>query len=218
LLVDDRISTRYKHRAHSYAAVADRLAAMAQAKTGNYMAFFPSYAYLNEVYAAFAAAYPHIKAAIQSQEMDDADREAFLAAFADSPGETRIAFVVLGGVFSEGIDLKGEQLIGAAVVGVGLPMVCAERDVLLHYFNGIGRDGFCYAYLYPGMNKVLQAAERVIRTEADRGVVLLIDSRFAENAYRVLFPPEWRGCEKLRDVKHLTQELDIFWQLCLKDV
>jgi Rad3-related DNA helicase len=123
-----------------------------------------------------------------------------------------LAFVVLGGVFSEGIDLKGERLSGAAVVGVGLPLISAERKMIMDYYNRFTDDGFAFAYIYPGMNKVLQAAGRVIRTETDRGAVLLIDTRFSESAYRSLFPPEWDGYVKVRNGSDLKNKLRVFWQ------
>jgi DNA excision repair protein ERCC-2 len=119
-----------------------------------------------------------------------------------------LAFAVLGGAFSEGIDLKGDRLIGAAVIGVGLPLICPERNVLQTFF---GRDGFDFAYRFPGMNKVLQAAGRVIRGSSDRGVVYLIDDRFGENAYRVLFPQEWAGYERVRNEQQLRESLERFW-------
>jgi Rad3-related DNA helicase len=211
LIINDRIATRYKNRGDSYAPIAAQLEAMVSQKTGNYMVFFPSYAYLNEVYTKFSDAYPDIRTLVQEQEADEKERDLFLAEFTDKPMETLLAFVVLGGVFSEGIDLKGERLSGAAIVGVGLPMVCAERDGLLRYFNNEGRDGFSYAYIYPGMNKVMQAAGRVIRTETDRGLVMLIDTRCSENDYRGLFPAEWVGYGKVRDTERLNDALRNFW-------
>jgi DNA excision repair protein ERCC-2 len=212
LLVDDRISTRYRDRALSYETIADRLAVLVTAHTGNYMAFFPSYVYLNEVYTMFSDKYPTIKTLVQSQDMDDENREGFLVEFKENPRETLLAFTVMGGVFSEGIDLKGERLSGAAIIGVGLPMVCARRNVLLDYFNreGIG-NGFAFAYIYPGMNKVMQASGRVIRTETDRGAVLLIDNRFTESDYRKLFPPEWDGYGIVRNEGNLVKSLEMFW-------
>jgi Rad3-related DNA helicase len=175
------------------------------------MAFFPSYAYLNEVYTVFSDKYPDTKTLLQSQDMDDEKRETFLASFTEAPQETLLAFTVLGGVFSEGIDLKGDRLSGVAVVGVGLPLICAERNVLQSYYDKHGQNGFAYAYIYPGMNKVLQAAGRVIRTETDRGLVLLIDSRFSESDYRGLFPLEWEGYARVRDEARLTALLKEFW-------
>jgi DNA excision repair protein ERCC-2 len=150
---------------------------------------------------------------IQETDMPDERREDYLLSFSDKPGETMLAFAVLGGAFSEGIDLKGERLIGAAVIGVGLPLICAERNVLSDYFNrnGASRDGFDFAYRYPGMNKVLQAAGRVIRGASDRGVVYLVDDRFGENAYRELFPADWAGYGRVNNERQLKESLERFW-------
>jgi DNA excision repair protein ERCC-2 len=151
---------------------------------------------------------------IQETDMPDERREDYLLSFSDKPGETMLAFAVLGGAFSEGIDLKGERLIGAAVIGVGLPLICAERNVLSDYFsrNGASRDGFDFAYRYPGMNKVLQAAGRVIRGASDRGVVYLVDDRFGENAYRELFPADWVGYGRVNNERQLKESLERFWE------
>jgi DNA excision repair protein ERCC-2 len=211
LLIDRRISTRYKDRAGGYEKIAERLHEMMDGRTGNYMAFFPSYAYLSEVLSIFRERFPHVRTLAQTQEMNDENREGFLAEFLDGPKETLLAFAVMGGIFSEGIDLKGERLTGAAVVGVGLPMITEARNVLMDYYNRLSDTGFAFAYQYPGMNKVLQAAGRVIRTETDKGVVLLIDSRFAESTYRALFPPEWEGFSYIKDGNDLKNKLRDFW-------
>ena len=120
-------------------------------------------------------------------------------------------FAVMGGMFGEGIDLVGDRLSGAIIVGVGLPQVCIERDILRQYFQDKNDMGFEYAYIYPGMNKVLQAAGRVIRTENDRGVVLLIDERFSNYNYRELFPDEWNHVKRVRDTKAIEKEVSDFW-------
>jgi Rad3-related DNA helicase len=125
---------------------------------------------------------------VQDSEMREDEKEAFLKEFEQGPV---LGFCVLGGVFSEGIDLSGEKLIGVILVGTGLPMVCGERELLKSYYEEQGEDGFAYAYLYPGMNKVLQAAGRVIRTATDEGVILLLDDRFLQKGYQDLFPREW---------------------------
>ena len=117
----------------------------------------------------------------------------------------------MGGIFSEGIDLIGDRLIGTAVVGTGLPQVSCEREILKDYYDEKGEQGFDYAYRYPGMNKVLQAAGRVIRTQEDKGVVLLLDDRFAQSEYSRLFPKHWRHLEYLRDTEELKKKLEDFW-------
>lgn len=141
--------------------------------------------------------------------MDETAREAFLARFA--PGAALLGFGVLGGVFGEGVDLVGQRLIGAAIVGVGLPQVGPRQEMLRRYFEQTRGDGFDYAYRFPGFNKVLQAAGRVIRTAEDKGVVLLIDDRFAAAGYRQLFPEHWRNCRYMYGPEELAEQLSAFW-------
>ena len=148
---------------------------------------------------------------IQQSGMREAEREAFLSRFQE-PARSRslLGFCVLGGIFSEGIDLKGESLIGAAIVGTGLPQICNEREILRRYYEKRQMDGFAYAYRYPGMNKVLQAAGRVIRTEEDLGVVLLLDDRFGSAEYTRLFPLEWSGVKGCRS-QDVGKQMEAFW-------
>ena len=127
----------------------------------------------------------------QSASMDEQEREDFLSKFADNPDYTTAGLCVMGGIFGEGIDLKGTRLIGSVIVGTGLPMVCTENELFLEYFDENKGSGFNYAYKYPGMNKVLQAAGRVIRTDKDKGAILLLDERFLQKGYQELFPREW---------------------------
>jgi Rad3-related DNA helicase len=212
LMADRRISTKYKDREQSCAPIAKALSVMALSRAGNYIAFFPSYDYLNKVLAIVNESYPEIPTLAQSSGMDDKSREAFLESFKPGGMETLLGFAVLGGVFSEGIDLKSDRLIGAAIVGVGLPLVCPQRDAISKYYQDSGKNGFDFAYVYPGMNKVLQAAGRVIRSETDKGAVLLIDSRYSRSDYKSLFPPEWSHCVSLDG--RVTQEkiLSRFWE------
>ena len=205
------ISTRYRDREASVGAVSDALAALAGGRVGNYLAFFPSYAYLQKVYADFTARYPAVRTIAQESGLDEAGRAAFLEQFAPDPAGTLLGFGVLGGVFGEGVDLAGSRLIGCAIVGVGLPQVNPRQEMLRRYFDEQAGCGFDYAYRYPGMNKVLQAAGRVIRTETDRGVVLLLDDRFAQESYRRLFPPHWGHLAYLPDAAGLRRALDAFW-------
>ena len=148
----------------------------------------------------------------QKSGMTEEKREEFLKAFEETEGEqSHIGFCVMGGIFGEDIDLKGERLIGAVIVGTGLPQVCAERELLKDYYDSRGMDGFAYAYRIPGMNKVLQSAGRVIRTKEDRGVILLLDERFCEWEYRGMFPREWtdvRSC----GLWNVEEELAAFWK------
>ena len=206
------VSTRYRDREAACTQIADYLAEMTGARTGNYIAFFPSYQYLDKVRAVFEEKYPNIPVLVQQTALDEAGREEFLARFAPDPDETLLAFAVLGGVFGEGVDLAGSRLIGAAVVGPGLPQVGARQEQLRDYFERTRGSGFDYAYRYPGMNKVLQAAGRVIRTPQDRGVVLLIDDRFSMWDYRRLMPPHWSHFTPVYDCNVLRTDLEKFWQ------
>ena len=143
--------------------------------------------------------------------MTEAAREDFLAQFSAGREETLIGLAVMGGIFGEGIDLVGERLIGAIVVGVGVPQVCLENDLLKDYFDRQNGSGFAYAYQYPGFNRVMQATGRVIRTETDRGVILLIDERFTQARYRHLFPSHWRGFQIVKNTDEITDALTRFW-------
>ena len=191
------ISTRYRDRERSVQSVSDALARLAQSRVGNYLAFFPSYAYLRQVQEDFAARYPGISTLVQESGLDDAARAAFLARFEPDPAHTLLGFAVMGGIFGEGVDLAGNRLIGCAIVGVGLPQVNPRQEMLRRYYDAQNGAGFDYAYRYPGMNKVLQAAGRVIRTPEDKGVVLLLDDRFAKPEYQRLFPLHWKHLQYL---------------------
>jgi Rad3-related DNA helicase len=142
--------------------------------------------------------------------MSEKDRENFMDLFKENPEETVLGFCVLGGIFSEGIDLKNDRLIGAVIVGVGLPQICPERGVIRDYFENIKGAGFEYSYMYPGMNKVMQAAGRVIRSEKDRGVILLIDDRFTNQSYQRLFPKEWFPFQRVNR-HNITEYIKKFW-------
>ena len=143
--------------------------------------------------------------------MSEEEREAFLAEFEKEQESSLLGFCVMGGIFSEGIDLTEEKLIGAIIVGTGLPRVCVERELLKQYFDAKGLGGFDYAYIYPGMNKVLQSAGRVIRTDTDRGCVLLLDERFEKNEYKKLFPREWKQ-PVFGNLCDLPNALQSFWE------
>lgn len=204
------ISTKYAGRAASYTPIAHALYAAVSGKTGNYLVFFPSYDYMQQVYERFTAAYPAIDTLLQESRMDEDARAAFLARFdADSP-DTLVGFCVMGGIFSEGIDLKGDRLIGSIVVGTGLPGLSLRQEEIRAYYQQKNGRGYDYAYVYPGMNKVLQAAGRVIRSAADYGLVLLIDSRFDTPAYRALFPPHWAGMRYIRTLPQLEEAVASF--------
>ena len=194
-------------------STADALAALARGKTGNYLAFFPSYAYLQQVYEAFSARWPDIHTLVQQRSFDDAGRAEFLAQFVPHPAQTLLGFAVMGGIFGEGVDLVGDRLIGCAIVGVGLPQVNPRQEMLRRYYEEQSGCGFDYAYRYPGMNKVLQAAGRVVRTPQDKGVVLLLDDRFAQPDTARLFPPHWQHIQYLPGTAALETALAAFWDV-----
>ena len=213
LFIGTDVSTRYTRRGEStYQRFARYIAVMAEQKKGNYMAFFPSYRFLEEVHTCFLECVDHeVDSICQVSYMDEEQREEFLEEFEQEREKSLVAFCVMGGIFSEGIDLTDDKLIGAVIAGTGLPQVCTEREILKQYFNAADMDGFDYAYLDPGMNKVLQSAGRVIRTESDRGVILLLDDRFRAMRYREVFPREWQQYQ-LGSVKNLEQEIRTFWE------
>jgi len=190
IMIGSDVSTKYTRRnVGEYQRILNYIKDFTGAKTGNYMVFFPSYQMLQEI--AELAGEELDGLVVQSNSMSEAEKELFLEEFVDNPEKSRIGFCVMGGIFSEGIDLKNNRLIGAVIVGTGLPMVCNERELFRGYFDQKNGCGFDYAYLYSGMNKVLQSAGRVIRTKEDRGAILLLDERFVQKQYANLFPREW---------------------------
>lgn len=212
VIVDAHIQTTYRMREQSLPQIVEAIHALAKTKTGNYMVFFPSFKYLDDVSDEFREAYPEYRVSIQGSKLDEAEREAFLANFQESPSETMIAFCVLGGIFSEGIDLVGERLSGAVIVGVGLPQVNHEQELIKEYYDEKKNAGFSYAYQLPGMNKVIQAAGRVIRTMTDRGIVLLLDQRYTNPHYSQLLPPNWQDRKIVRSTQAITQLVEDFWK------
>ena len=192
LMVAEDVSSRYTRRSPSeYRKVADYIRIVTQSRPGNYMVFFPSYQYMGEIEEILEEEPLKADLLVQGQGMGEAEKAEFLEEFEKERSHSLAAFCVMGGVFSEGIDLKEERLIGVIVVGTGLPMVCVEQEVLKGYFDETEEKGFDFSYQYPGMNKVLQAAGRVIRTPGDRGVILLLDDRFLRMDHLELFPREW---------------------------
>lgn len=210
------VSTKYTLRGtEMYRKIADYIARAVRTKKGNYMAFFPSYRVMEEVCEQFSLIceeYPGLaETVVQSQNMGEPEREAFLARFDEERENSLVGFCVMGGIFSEGIDLAEDRLIGAVIVGTGIPQVCNDREIMKQYFDGRDMPGFEYAYLYPGMNKVLQSAGRVIRTEQDKGMILLLDERFLRRQYRELFPREWENCRTCNAVTMETY-MEEFWK------
>ncbi len=211
VLVQDRIRTQFNSRAKTLPEVVDAIGALVARRRGNYLVYLPSYEYLRAVCEQFRARYPELRLLLQQPGMTEPQRDEFLAAFAADHPETLVGFAVLGGVFGEGIDLVGDRLIGAVIVGVGLPQLCAERDLMRDFFQERLGAGFDYAYTYPGMNRVLQAVGRVIRSETDRGVVVLIDTRFAERRYRGLFPAWWQP-RRVTSAAEAGEAVGRFWE------
>ncbi len=210
LLVGTDVSSRYSRRgAAEYERMARYIHETVTVKTGNYLVFAPSYQVMEQV-ADRCVAYEDMECIRQESGMTEEEREAFLKEFEKERNHSLVGFCVMGGIFSEGIDLTEDRLIGALIIGTGLPQVCREREIVKEYFDKKGMDGFAYAYQYPGMNKVLQAAGRVIRTESDRGMILLMDDRFATISYQRLFPREWEQ-HAYCQVDSLEGQLQEFW-------
>lgn len=210
------VSSRYSARnTEQYERIADYIIKIIRAKNGNYLVFCPSYAFMEAVYEIFTErelkkAGNGLKVFRQESNMNEDERQAFLERFEAKPHETTVGFCVLGGIFSEGIDLKADRLIGAVIVGTGLPGIGSERELLRAYFDRTQGQGFEYAYLFPGMNKVLQAGGRVIRSEKDTGVIALLDERFNYGSYQRLFPREWIPFQKAnRDL--VEKMVEKFW-------
>lgn len=209
------VSSRYSRRGRrEYEKIYEYIRMMAAAHAGNYLVFFPSYAFMQGVYEiAQERSGDEIQILLQSSHMTELEREEFLESFGRKreAGSSLIGFCVMGGIFSEGIDLTGERLIGTAVVGTGLPQVCTEREILKQFYDEAGKNGFDFAYRYPGMNKVLQAAGRVIRTAEDQGVIVLLDDRFLAEESAALFPREWEDC-RVTDQRHFAGMVTEFWK------
>lgn len=211
VLIANYIETTYRKREESSPRLVETINQFISGKTGNYFIFFPSYQYLDQTVAAFKERYPEVRVLIQETVMNETEREDFLANFKIDPAETLVAFCVLGGIFSEGIDLRGTRLIGSMIVGVGLPQMNHEQELIKEYYDEKDNLGFAYAYQLPGMNKVLQAAGRVIRDTTDEGIVVLADRRFATRNYRQLFPNHWHQAKNVNNINELSSEIHRFW-------
>lgn len=229
------VSTKYTRRGPAeYEKIARYIRAAIRSKKGNYMVFFPSYKMMQDVYDVFvrveresdtrngvavsdepSIAEESLKESLtiimQHSNMNEAEREEFLQAFEQEDGGTLVAFCVMGGIFGEGIDLKNDRLIGAVIVGTGLPQISNEREILKQYYDKQGLSGFDYAFRYPGINKVLQAAGRVIRTQEDRGIIVLLDERFLQSDYNALYPREWKN-RIVGNVETVDAEICKFWE------
>jgi DNA excision repair protein ERCC-2 len=217
LIIDDTVSTKFKNRESTYDKITEIISRAVSHKKGNYLIFFPSYKYLNEIHSRFTEICAGVKTICQKSSMKDSEREEFLAQFSEDNEESLIGFAVMGGVFGEGIDLTGNKLCGAVIIGVGLPQLSLERNIIKDYFDEKNGSGFEYSYVYPGMNKVMQAVGRVIRTETDKGLVLLIDERFSEMRYKKLFPKEWEGALRVKDINTAEDSIKKFWEVNTND-
>jgi len=211
VFVADGISTFYRSRQASSTQICELISDLIGQRPGNYLLYFPSYRYMEMIHGQFVREGRAEETLVQVAEMDETMREQYLARFQASDEQPLVGFAVMGGIFGEGIDLTGECLSGAVIVGVGLPGICMERDLIRAYYDRTGRDGFAYAYQYPGINRVLQEAGRVIRSETDKGVILLIDRRYGQHRYRSLLPAKWKLIYVGQGVG-LNVRLKAFWR------
>lgn len=211
VLIAHKISTFYKYRDFTRREIMQSLMTVINRRIGNYLVYFPSYEYMSSIYTLFTAQYKGIATLVQTSNMSEKARDDFIDQFQESNDGHLVGFAVLGGVFAESIDLLGERLTGAIIVGVGMPGLCLERELIKEYYDMKISAGFAFAYQYPGLIKVLQAAGRVIRSESDRGILLLIDTRYARQEYMQLLPEEWR-VRFVKDHIEIAESLDRFWR------
>jgi len=229
LLIGSDVTSKYTRRnEEEYLKIASYINNIVKERHGNYMIFFPSYSMMEKIYEVYQKYYnpfEETECILQKDFMTEEEREKFLKHFIGNwhlniqeqitipieiEEKSLLGFCVMGGIFSEGIDLKQDSLIGVIIVGTGLPLVCPEREILKNYFDEQDDNGFDYAYRYPGMNKVLQAAGRVIRTEEDIGVIALLDERFLQNSYTRLFPREWSNYKIVQE-STVGKQVEKFW-------
>lgn len=230
LFIGSDVTSKYSRRTDmEFYNIASYIKEIVKNRHGNYLIFFPSHSFLQQVYEIFEDYFldrENMECILQEDYMNEKAREEFLQRFSGNDHcdlasviqmdieveaeKSLLGFCVLGGIFGEGIDLKNDSLIGAIIVGTGLPQVCNEREILKNYFDEAGDSGFDYAYRYPGMNKVLQAAGRVIRTAQDVGIVALLDERFLNRSYQRMFPREWEEFEIVTGDK-IAKRVERFW-------
>jgi DNA excision repair protein ERCC-2 len=210
MMVVNSVSTLYRHRTNTKNDLAKTIGSLVSAKKGNYLVFFPSYVYMDMVFPLYEQLFPHHTMLVQTKGMDEDERLQFLEHFSHENNNTLVGFVVMGGIFGEGIDLMGDRLSGAVVVGVGLPGISLERELIRVHYEEKQMPGFNYSYLYPGMNRVFQAAGRVIRSEDDKGAILLVDTRYSLPQYASLFPADWQ-VRFVQNEWQIGRILDMFW-------
>ena len=220
LIQAEDVTTRYTERSElSYHKMAEYIHRIVSVKKGNYIVFAPSYSYMNRVADIYMAEFYDERSeevCIQSGNMREREREEFLEHFRENL-TTLVGFCVLGGIFAEGIDLRDDALIGVIILGTGLPQVGGERDLLRSFFDSNGQNGYDYAYSYPGMNRVQQAAGRLIRTETDRGIIALLDSRFSWGSNRRMFPREWSDVRTVT-INNVSDIVESFWNKCYDEI
>ncbi len=211
LLIAPKISTRYRNRDKTYGEVAKYILAFINAKKGNYFIYLPSYEYLNNLLSVIE--FPKdIDVYVQNRDMSEKDKNEFISHFKEDNERTVVGLAIIGGAFGEGIDLVGDSLIGVVIVGIGLPKINYESNQIVEYYKNQEIDGFNYAYTYPGMNKVMQAVGRLIRSETDKGAALLIDERYTWNDYRILFKKEWENYEIVLSEEDINNSLQKFFK------
>ena len=211
VIVNDAISTKYHDRMRSLLSIVEIIHASVLPKPGNYIVFCPSYAYMQQIAQEFMHQYPTMKVSLQENNMSEEEKQAYLEAFKQTD-KMHVYFCVLGGMFAEGIDLKGDQLLGAIIVGVGLPQISPQIDTVKQYFDLQNKQGYAYAYQIPGMNKVLQAAGRVIRCMEDKGIIVFIDQRFTTSFYKRLIPKQYQHYKRIASPSATYLEISNFWQ------
>jgi DNA excision repair protein ERCC-2 len=212
LFAVDDVSTRYNDREASIDKIIEAAEALVTGKKGNYIVYFPSYYYLNMVKERWDLDPDDYEVVIQKREMSSRERGESIEAFRTEIDRTRVGMFVMGGVFGESIDLVGDMLSGVLVVGVGLPMIAPFNNILRSHFDEEFQAGFDFAYTFPGLNKVIQAVGRVIRSETDRGVAILLDDRFTSRKYKQLYPKEWNHMQTENDIAALTAKIAAFWE------
>ena len=209
IIINNKISTKYKNRENTIDDIIETIEIVTNTKKGNYIVFFPSYQYMNMVIELIDE--PNYEMIIQRNNLTDLEKNEIINKFKTTTNN-KVGFFVMGGVFSEGIDLQGDSLNGVIVVGVGLPMICDENNILKDYYESEYEKGFEYAYTYPGFNKVIQAVGRVIRSENDKGIAILMDERFSYSEYLKLMPPHWKNKKIINNSYDLKRELINFYK------
>ena len=211
LLAIDDVSTRYKDRDNSIGKIVEATKALVNGKKGNYILFFPSYAYLNKLEGILLEEIENVNFISQKRNMFSQERENMMNLFSEDSDVSQVFLFVMGGIFGESIDLIGDLLSGVLIVGVGLPAIAPFNNILKSHYDLSFNNGFDYAYTYPGLNKVIQAVGRVIRTKTDRGVALLLDDRFTSRKYLKLYPKSWSHLSVINDMKELGKMIKDFW-------